>query len=94
MKTMLFTLTALSSMFATAAMADQITDAQIQNLTNMAQIAYSNADVAEARGREVAAAQLRRQAQGFEMQADYLRQQEENAQQLIDAIQNAASRDQ
>ena len=94
MKIIIVTLIAMTSLLAATARADQITDAQIANLENLAQVAYSNADVADARGQKVAAAQFRRQAQNLETQANYLRQQEENLDQLNNAIQQAASQGQ
>lgn len=60
-------------LFAGNAGADPLTDAQVQNLLGMAQTAYSNADVAEARGDRVGAARWRQTGQNFERRAETLR---------------------
>lgn len=73
--------------------ADQITDAQVQNLQNLAQVAYDKADIADAKGNRVDAAKWRAQAHQFERQAQQLREQSQKIQDGVNAIADTLHQD-
>lgn len=85
MKYFLFA-TTLTLFMAGAASADQISDAEVQNLQNSAQMAYANADVADARGDHVGAARWRQEAKAFELQAQNLQSQNQAVANGVNAI--------
>ena len=79
----------LAGGLAGSASADSITDAQIQNMQNFAQMAYDKADIADARRDHVSAANWRQQAHYYERQAESLRSQSENLDRLSRVIKDA-----
>jgi hypothetical protein len=79
----------LAGGLAGSASADSITDAQVQNMRNFAQMAYDKADIADASRNHVAAANWRQQAHYYERQAEALRSQRETLDRLSTAIRHA-----
>jgi hypothetical protein len=92
MKTLLLA-TTLTLFMAGAASADQIADAEVQNLQNAAQTAYANADVADARGDHLGAARWRQQAKAFEQKAQNLQSQNQAVANGVNAIAGAIQGD-
>jgi hypothetical protein len=81
--------TALTCLISGAAHADRNPDTEIQNLRKSAKMAYSNADVADAQGDHVGAAQWRQKAHDFETQVQNLHLQDQNVDDAVNAIAGA-----
>jgi hypothetical protein len=83
--------TALTYLVSGAANADRNSETEIQNLRHSAQMAYGNADTADAQGDHAVAARWRQKAHDFETQVQNLRLQDQNVDDAVNAIAGAFS---